>query len=144
MIRRVLSRFRMVAPPGWSVVVWLVLFAAFEGPVLYFEQQVGGPLNLPIRPGRILLIAGAALLGIYRVVAFHPYLPAGLSALAQVDALDRTQAIAAGPVELVPEDGLAIGGLILLSMTQPEPRSIELVNDLPVQPHARTGRRRSG
>ena len=34
----------------------------------------------------------------------------------------------AGPVELVPEDSLAIGGLMLLSLTQPGGGSIELLN----------------
>ena len=76
MIRRVLNRVRLVAPPGWSVLLWLMLFAASEGPILYFERQLGRAQDFPIRPGRLLLITGAVFLGANRVRAFHPFFQA--------------------------------------------------------------------
>ncbi len=94
MIRRVLSRFRVVAPPGWWVVVWLASFAAFEGPVLYFERQVGGPLNLPIRPGRISVDRRRRPARLPSRESVSSVFPAGLFAMAQIDAMDGTQAIA--------------------------------------------------
>jgi hypothetical protein len=128
MIRRALSRFRVVAPSGPWVVVWLVLFAAFEGPVLYFERQAGVPLNLRIRPGKLLLIAGAALLGIHRVRTFHPYFQPDYLRWLKSTPWTVRKPLPVGPVELVPEDALAVGGLMLICMTQIQFHSIELVN----------------
>ena len=94
MIRRVLSRFRVVAPPGWWVVVWLAFFAAFEGPVLYFERQVGGPINLPIRPGANSVDRRRRPARLPSRESVSSVFPAGLLRLAQIDAMDGTQAIA--------------------------------------------------
>jgi hypothetical protein len=128
MIRSVLSRFRVVAPPAWLVVVWLALFAAFEGTVLYFERQVGMPINVPIRPGRILLIAGAALLGFHRVRAFHPYFQPDYLRWLKSTPWTVRKPLPAGPLELVLEDLLSLGGLMLFSMTQTDTHAIELIN----------------
>ena len=128
MIRRVLSRFRVVAPPGWWVVAWVVLFVALEGPLLYFEHQIGRLLDPPVRPGRILLIAGAALLGLHRVRAFHPYFQPDYLRWLKSTPWTVRKPLPAGPTELIPEDTLALGGLMLFSMTPAETHSIELLN----------------
>ena len=128
MIRRMVSRFRFVAPPAWCIVVWLVLFAAAEGPILYFERQAGVPLNLRIHPGRVILIGGAALLGVHRIMAFHPYFHPDYLRWLRSTPWTVRKPLPAGPIELIPEDTPALVGLMLFSMTQPEFHSIELIN----------------
>jgi hypothetical protein len=128
MIRRVLNRVRLVAPPGWSVLLWLVLFAVSEGPILYFERQLGRVQDFPIRPGRLLLITGAVLLGVDRVRAFHPFFQADYLRWLKTTPWTVRKPLPAGSVELGLEDLPALGGLILLSTTQPETRSIEIIN----------------
>ncbi len=128
MIRRVLSRFRVVAPPGWPVILFLLIFAATEGPILYLERQVGQPLPMPFRPGRWCLIGGAILLARYRVVAFHPYFGADYLRWLKATPWTVDKPLPVGPVELVPQDVLAVGGLMLLSLAQPQTESIEMLN----------------
>ena len=63
--------------------------------------------RLPIRPGRCCLIAGAVLLGFYRVIAFHPYFRADYLRWLKSTPWTVRKPLPVGPVELVPEDGLA-------------------------------------
>ncbi len=128
MIRRLLSGFRVVAPPGWPVILFLFVFAATEGPIFYLERQVGQPLPMPFRPGRWCLIAGAVLLARYRVVAFHPYYRADYLRWLKSTPWTVDKPLPVGPVELAPQDALAVGGLMLLSLAQPQTESIELLD----------------
>jgi hypothetical protein len=128
MIRRMLSGFRLVAPPGWPVIVFLLVFAATEGPVLYLERKIGQPLPWPFRPGRWCLIGGAILLAWYRVAAFHPYFRADYLHWLKSTPWTVDKPLPVGPVELVPQDAPAAGGLMLLSLAQPQTESIELLN----------------
>jgi hypothetical protein len=128
MIRRVLSGFRVVAPPGWPVILFLLVFAATEGPILYLERQVGQPLPLPFRPGRWCLFGGAVLVARYRVVAFHPFFRDDYLRWLKSTPWTVGKPLPVGPVELVPQDVVAVGGLMLLSLVQPETESIEVLN----------------
>jgi hypothetical protein len=74
------------------------------------------------------LIAGAALLGFRRVKAFHPYFQPDYLRWLKSTPWTVRKPLPAGPMELVPEDFLAVGGLMLFSMTQAETHSIELLN----------------
>jgi hypothetical protein len=128
MIRRMVSRLRLVAPPGRSVVLAACCFACLEGGTVYLERQMGRPLNPSFRLGRFYLILACAQLGIYRVRAFHPYFQSDYLSWLKATPWTVRKPLPAGPVELVPEDLLAMGGLILLSWFLPAPHSIELVN----------------
>jgi hypothetical protein len=128
MLRRLRSRIALVQPPAGLVVTFIVLFAVFEGAVLYYEWKLGARVDIPFRPGRIVLIFGSAVLGIRRVTAFHPYYQADYLHWLFMTPWTVDKRLPVGPVELGPEDSLAVGCLMLLSLTQPEPRSIELVN----------------
>ncbi len=123
-----LRRFRMIAPPGWLVLVFLFLFALLEGTILYFERRAGGALNLPFRPGQLLLTLASAFLGLYRVVAFHPTMRGDYFEWLKLTPWTVQKPLPLGPIELVPEDSLAMGGILLLSFSQPMPNSINLVN----------------
>jgi hypothetical protein len=128
MIRQVLTRFRLVAPPGWAVLTFLLMFAVFEGPVLYFERQLAGALDLPIRPGRVLLFAASAALGIYRAIAFHPYFDREYLRWLKSTPWTVRKPLPVGPIELVPEDFLAVAALILLWSLDRQHDSIQVVN----------------
>ncbi len=128
MIRRLYSRFRLVAPPGWAVIAWMLCFAVLEGPVLYLEWQVGMPLQLRFRPGWVCLVGGSALLGLHRAVAFHPYFQGDYLHWLKLTPWTVRKPLPAGPVELRPEDSLIVGSLMLWSLSQPEGHSIELLN----------------
>lgn len=128
MIRRLLSRIRLVAPPASTMAGFVLCFAAMEGPIAYLEQRAGGRANLPYRPGRLVLMAGSAFLGINRVRRFHPYFQQDYLGWLRSTPWTVRKPLPAGPVELVPEDLLAVGGLVLLGGLLPAPNSIELVN----------------
>jgi hypothetical protein len=128
MIGRVVSRFRLVAPSGWAVFLFGLVFAIVEVPIRYLELRFGAVVDLPIRPGRLVLIVGSVLLGVFRVRAFHPYFLPDYLRWLKTTPWTVHRPLPAGPVELVPEDSLAVGGLVLLSVIEPQTRSIELIN----------------
>jgi hypothetical protein len=128
MMRRMLTRFRTVAPPAGLVLTFLFLFGVLEGGVLYFEHQVGARIDLRFRPGHVLLFTGSACLGYYRALAFHPTWRPDYFEWLKFTPWTLHKPLPLGPIELVPEDSLAVGGLMLLSLTQPAPNSINIVN----------------
>ena len=127
MIRRMLRRLLVVAPSGWPVILFVLLFASVEGPIHYLEWQVGQPIVLPYSPGRWFLIAGAVLLARYRVTAFHPLFHADYLAWLKSTPWTVDKSLPVGPIELVPQDALAMGGLMLLGLAQRQTESIELL-----------------
>jgi hypothetical protein len=128
MIRRMLTRFRIVAPPTWSVLAFLGLFVLLEGSVAYFERLAGLRLDLRIRPGQFLLTSASAFLGMFRAIAFHPTLRPDYFEWLKNTPWTVQKPLPIGPIELVPEDSVAMGGLMLLAFTQPTPDSINLAN----------------
>lgn len=128
MMRRVLTWFRAVQPPGWWVVAFLVLYACTEGPVLYFERQIGRPIDLAFRPGRVWLVIGAAGLAFYRVAAFHPFFRRDYLRWLRSTPWTVDRPLPVGPVELVPQDAIGVGALMLLGLIQPQTSSIELLD----------------
>ncbi len=127
MIRRLFSRFRLVAPPGWAVAVFLVFFMAFEGLIRYSER-FGMPWPVPFRPGWSCLIFASVMLGFYCAVAFHPFFQGDYLRWLKSTPWTVRKPLPAGPVDLVLEDSLAIGALMCLSLTQPGGGSIEVLN----------------
>jgi hypothetical protein len=125
MIRRIVARCRGVAPPVWTVVVLILLFGISSIPQVVFGQQ---PAKGGDPPARLYLIVGSIMLGIYRAAAFHPYfLPSYLRWL-KLTPWTVNKPLPLGPVELIPEDSLWVGLIILLGASHSQPRSIELLN----------------
>jgi hypothetical protein len=125
MMRRILSRFRTVAPPAWTVAFVMIVFGVFIIPRVVFGLQ---PAQPPDSPPRRFLIFCSVLLGVYRVIAFHPYFRQNYLRWLKSTPWNVRKPLPLGPVELVPEDALGIGLIILLGATLPAPRSIEFVN----------------
>lgn len=126
MMRTLVSRFRMVAPPGWVMGTLVVVFGIMSIPRLVLGVRPL-PGNEPGVVSRRYLIVASIGLGIYRVVAFHPYFRPNYLRWLKLTPWTVRKPLPLGPLELVPEDGLGFGLLIILSATLPAPRSIELI-----------------
>jgi hypothetical protein len=109
----------------WSVVFLVVVFGLFSVPQTVFGQQLAPGDNPP--PRRCLIVAAIAL-AVYRVAGFHPYFRTNYLRWLKSTPWNVKKPLPLGPVELVPEDALGIGLILLLAATLPEPRSIEIVN----------------
>ncbi len=126
--RFILSRLRQIAPdPGW-LIIFGVFFLSFEGVTRYFESK-NIPIftNLPFRPGYIVLLIASAQYGLRRAVEFHPIWSEGYRTWLGSTPWNSRKPLPMGPVELVWEDGLVLGSIILLSATLPLPRSMHLL-----------------
>jgi len=109
-----LTRLRVILPPDWSLIVFVVVYALFEGPLLYFEWWVGQPLNV-MHPGVYIVRVAAFAFGAFRVRAFHPaYLPDYRIWLERSPWTSR-KPLPAGPVAFGWEDALPIGTLAILA-----------------------------
>jgi hypothetical protein len=123
-----IGRLRQIVPV-WSLMTMAILFALFEGPVLYMEWQLGRPIvELKIRPGTALILLAAAYYGIHRAVALHPFYQREYGKWLERTPWTVEKPLPLGPIELVWEDGFVLGGLILLHLTQPFPHSIRVLN----------------
>jgi hypothetical protein len=122
-----LSRARCIMPPFPVVVVFLGAFLILEAPIILSEWRLGGRLAIRMRPATILLFFGALNYGILRVYAFHPVGRPGYRTWLESTPWTSRKPLPMGPVELVWEDGLVVGPLMLLCATQPEPPAVHLL-----------------
>ena len=127
MSRGILSRARLVLPPLWLIVPLFVCFLLLEGPLLYLEWLAGHRADLRVRPGSVLLFVAAVNQGSFRMLVFHPAFRGGYRTWLESTPWTYRKPLPLGPVELVWEDGLFLGPLILLSATQPEPHALQLL-----------------
>ncbi len=127
MITRALVRFRQVAPPTWAVVTFLVIYMIGEGPLWYFEWKLGR-IDASHRFGRFLLILASILLGLYRATVCHPYFRLGYLGWLRSTPWTVKKPLPLGPVELIPQDALALAGLILLGTHLPDFTSFYIIN----------------
>jgi hypothetical protein len=128
MHRRRFSRFRQVAPPVPRALAFLVGFVLIEGFLFYLEQNnipIGA--RLKIRPGAAILFLASVQHGIVRVTSFHPAWNAEYLKWLVTTPWTNEKPLPLGPVELVWEDGITIGSIILLSSLLPEPRAPQLL-----------------
>jgi hypothetical protein len=124
---RLRTRLLRVAPPGWVVAGFLLCYLICEGPVWYLQWKFGR-VDMPNRFGPKILRAGAFLLGVYRTLAFHPYFRPGYLHWLKGTPWTVSRPLPLGPVELVPEDCLALGMLALLGTTLPDFTSLYVIN----------------
>ena len=106
-----------------------VMFVAFEGPVLYYEWKLGARVvDLKIRPGTALLLISAAYYGIHRAVSLHPYYRQDYRKWLERTPWDVDKSLPMGPIELIWEDGLVLGVLILANLCLPVHHSVRILN----------------
>jgi hypothetical protein len=123
-----MGRLRQLLPV-WAAVLFAVLFLCLEGPVLYYEWALGQPIQgLRVRPGTYLLYIGSAAYGISRAVSFHPFYRDDYRKWLELTPWTVDKPLPMGPITLVWEDGIVLGALILLTLTQPIHGSIRLLS----------------
>jgi hypothetical protein len=127
MIRRAITRLTRVAPPSWAVSAFVLCFLLCEGPVWYIERKFGR-IDLANRVGPRILATGAFVLGAFRAIAFHPYFRPGYLGWLKTTPWTVNKPLPLGPLELVPEDGVALGALVLLGTTLPDFTSLYVIN----------------
>jgi hypothetical protein len=125
LIRRVLSKCLLVAPPAWWIAGFVALFFIAEAYARFVERNVMNGFRFH---GRAILILCSIALGLYRVAAFHPFFRPDYRRWLMSTPWDVRKPLPLGPIELVPQDALAIGILGLLGSYQGQIRSIVLIN----------------
>jgi hypothetical protein len=116
---KALRRLRLILPSDATLLSWVAVFLIAEAPVLFQVFWVGRAATGPY-PARYVLMFASIALGIRRVMAFHPYFSPDYLAWLSRTPWTRGKPLPGGPVFLVPEDVLIVGGLSLLALTQPE------------------------
>jgi hypothetical protein len=123
-----ISHLRLILPRS-GVVIFAVLFLCLEGPVLCYEWEFGKRMpGLRIRPGTTLLYLASAFYGIHRAVAFHPFYQEDYRKWLELTPWTVDKPLPLGPIALIWEDGIVLGVLILLTLTQPTHNSVRLLN----------------
>jgi hypothetical protein len=82
---------------------------------------------LPFRPASALLFLAAVTYGISRVTDFHPVFQRNYRAWLEMTPWTNRKPLPLGPVELVLEDGLVLGPMVLLCAILPRPRAMYLL-----------------
>jgi hypothetical protein len=121
-------RLQRIAPAPERTIVLLVIFLVAEGTIRYLESR-NLPIadRLPVRPSAAILFLASSLYGIARVVHFHPIFQGDYKVWLESTPWTSNKALPMGPVELVWEDGVVVGTMLLLSAVLPEPRAMELL-----------------
>src|SRR5262245_43980699 len=124
-----IGRLHQIVPPWYVMLSLLALFAAFEGPLLYAEWKFGGPiLDLKVRPGTAILLISAAYYGVHRAASLHPFYREDYRAWLELTPWTVEKPLPLGPIDLIWEDGLILGALMLLSLSQPVHQSVRILN----------------
>ncbi len=129
MAHRVVHRLRQITVRrGRSLVVAAIPFLLLEGLCRYLESKnIPIALNLGVRPGYVWLFAVCVIYGLARVAAIHPIWNSDYQIWLESTPWTFQKSLPLGPVELVWEDGLIVGLLILLSATLPHPHAVQLL-----------------
>jgi hypothetical protein len=128
MARRPVYRSQQIAPNRGVTITLGVFFVMLEGGVWYLESK-----NIPIgkdlrfRPGYVILIIFGVIHGLSRVVFIHPIWNSGYQTWLESTPWSRRKPLPMGPAELVWQDGLILGPLVLLSAALPEPGAVHLL-----------------
>ena len=124
-----IGRLRQILPHWVAIVGFVGMFLLFEGPVLYFEWKLGQRvLGLKMRPGTMIICFAAAFYGIHRAVALHPFYREDYCKWLEMTPWTVQKPLPLGPIGLVFEDGLVLGILMLLTLTQPVHHSVRVLN----------------
>jgi hypothetical protein len=128
MAGRTFYRFRQIAPNRGLIIVLGLLFLLVEGGCRYLESKnIPVAVNWRFRPAYGLLFMATVIYGVARVAVTHPIWNPSYQTWLESTPWTSRKPLPMGPVELVWEDGLILGPLILLSALLPEPRALHLI-----------------
>ncbi len=123
-----IGRLRQIVP-GWPFGVFVGLFVFLEGPLLYLEWKAGQRApGLKVHPGTALLYLAAAYYGIHRAILLHPFCREDYRKWLELTPWTVYKPLPLGPIALIWEDGIVLGALMMLSLTQPTHESIRILN----------------
>ena len=105
-----IRQLRMILPPDWAIITFVLLFLLMEGPIYYYERQFGRPIDV-VHPGITLARFAAFFYGMFRVRTFHPALRPEYRSWLERTPWTSRKPLPAGPVALVWGDVLALGGI---------------------------------
>lgn len=105
-----MRRLRLILPPDWTIIAFVLIFVLTEGPIYYVEQKFGQPVA-GIHPGIILARIAAFAFGLFRVRSFHPALNPEYRSWLERTPWTIRKPLPGGPVTLVWGDILVLGGL---------------------------------
>jgi len=109
-----MTRLRLVLPPDYVLITFVLMYAATEGPYLYLEWKIQQPLDVP-RASLLLLRFLAFVYGAWRVAAFHPaHRPDYCGWLERTPWTYRSP-LPGGPIALSWEDLPLVGAFVILS-----------------------------
>lgn len=114
------SWLRVVLPPTGPIVVFVVLYALFEGAVLAMEWRLGQLLEdgRTVRTGVVLLGMACAIYGAFRVEAFHPFLRTGYRNWLKTTPWTSAKLLPLGPIHFVWQDAVMLAALGALGWFQ--------------------------
>ncbi len=124
-----IGRLRRVVPAS-RLVPLLLPYLALEGLVLYGEWKLGRPFPEPkfhVAAAFFLRVA-AVVYAVTRIVGTHPYLQRDYRAWLERTPWTVRKPLPQGPVELVWEDGVFLGALVLLHALLPLSGSVKILN----------------
>jgi hypothetical protein len=128
MTSRLLSHARLVMPP--ILVIHSFIFFYLMAEAVFFLMRLNprvGRVPPNNGPPTLVLFLAAVLYGVSRVVVFHPVFRDAYRTWLESTPWTSHKPLPHGPIELVWQDGLVIGALILLCATQPVPLAIRLL-----------------
>jgi hypothetical protein len=128
MSRPVWDRLRQIAPDRGRVIAFAILFLSFEASIRYLES-INIPISarLPLRPASALSFLAAIAYGIARVTGFHPAFQKDYRAWLEFTPWNNRKPLPLGPVDLVIEDALVLGPLLLCNAILPQPRAMSVL-----------------
>lgn len=113
------ARARLVLPRLPSLLTFGMTIAAIYAFFSWVESRLGQDLPIKSRVVNFLVFYAAIHHALFRVFAFHPAFRPGYRAWLELTPWTSRKPLPLGPVELVWEDGLVLGPLILLCHTLP-------------------------
>ena len=118
MIGRILRWNRLVVPPWWAVVSFLLVYLVTESLYLYVGWWLDPPGDVTqfLQARWFVVGAGAAVFALLRV-AVHPAHRPQYGAWLESSPWTAVKPLPLGPVHLIPQDGIILGLLLLLMRT---------------------------
>src|SRR5690242_578151 len=95
---------RMILVPGWTLVLFAVLYAIFEGGLRLLEWYLGVPRVQP-RAGKAILVTACLSYAVFRVSSYHPFTNLRYGQWLRTTPWTSSKPLPLGPIHLAWQDG---------------------------------------
>ncbi|HWE35267.1 MAG TPA: hypothetical protein VG406_01745 [Isosphaeraceae bacterium] len=107
-----IRRLRVILPPDWAIVSFAIVIVLVSLPEIVAARNGLAPPPQVKAPRLLLLGAGLAALGAFRVVGFHPSYRQGYRRWLEMTPWRLGQPLPVGPIHLVWEDAVILSAMI--------------------------------